>query len=363
MNRFAAAAAFATGALVSTSAFAIAQRTFVSTTGSDAAACSLAAPCRSFGAALAQTATGGEIVVLDSGGYGAVAISKAVSIIAPRGVYGGITAFPTSPNATGITVFDARVVLRGLSINGQGGDFGIWVFGDAVVHIEDCTISNLDQYGVRISGLIGSPEVFIAGSVIRDNASHGVHANGDARVHVDRSWIRRNGGDGIRALNGPNVTVTSSELAANSGDGAIARTDDGASITTLVVTDSTAARNGANGIHATASNTGPDNSVRLHAARNTVASNVDGIVASGSLDSSGLTHATVADNLVTDNANAGITVAGYARLLASNNTVTFNFYGLVQLGTNGVMWTRGNNTVRSTLANNVLGTLTPITSY
>jgi hypothetical protein len=43
-----------------------AQRTFVSTSGNDANACSLTAPCRSFGAAITQTDPNGEIIVLDS---------------------------------------------------------------------------------------------------------------------------------------------------------------------------------------------------------------------------------------------------------------------------------------------------------
>ena len=56
-------------------AHALAQRTFVSTSGNDAntgANCSLVAPCRSFASAMSVTATDGEIVVLDSGGYGPV---------------------------------------------------------------------------------------------------------------------------------------------------------------------------------------------------------------------------------------------------------------------------------------------------
>ena len=56
-----------------------AQRTFVSSGGLDTNTCLLAAPCRGFQAALLQTNAGGEIVVLDSAGYGPVTINKAVS--------------------------------------------------------------------------------------------------------------------------------------------------------------------------------------------------------------------------------------------------------------------------------------------
>ena len=42
------------------------------------------------------TDSGGEIVVLSSGGYGPVLINKSVSIIAPEGIYAGISVFSGS---------------------------------------------------------------------------------------------------------------------------------------------------------------------------------------------------------------------------------------------------------------------------
>lgn len=57
------------------------ERTFVSSQGSDSNNCSVSAPCRSFAAAELPTNAGGEITVLDPGGYGAVTITKALSII------------------------------------------------------------------------------------------------------------------------------------------------------------------------------------------------------------------------------------------------------------------------------------------
>src|SRR5437870_11556491 len=91
-----AAGSFASGRAPAAAhkAAALAQRTFVSAaTGNDANPCTRTAPCRNFAAAIAQTASGGEVVVLDSGGYGTVTINQAVSLIAPSGVYAGITVF------------------------------------------------------------------------------------------------------------------------------------------------------------------------------------------------------------------------------------------------------------------------------
>src|SRR5215467_7417803 len=77
--------------IASTDAYALSNRTFVSGNGSDANPCSLAAPCRSFTGAIAQTSPGGEIAVLDTAGYGAVTINKSVSIVNEEGVEAGIT--------------------------------------------------------------------------------------------------------------------------------------------------------------------------------------------------------------------------------------------------------------------------------
>ena len=77
------------------------QRTFVASYGVDTSACSLASPCRSFAVAISKTNPTGEVIVLDSAGYGPVTITQSVTITAPPGVYAGITV-PAS--TTGIVV-------------------------------------------------------------------------------------------------------------------------------------------------------------------------------------------------------------------------------------------------------------------
>ncbi len=87
--------------------------------------------------------------MLDSAGYGPVTITKSVSLIAPAGIYAGITVF----SGDGITVNapGATVVLRGLSINGQGGSNGVNVLGAARVRIENCVISGMGIDGIMYS--------------------------------------------------------------------------------------------------------------------------------------------------------------------------------------------------------------------
>ncbi|MEO8674060.1 MAG: hypothetical protein ABI569_00675, partial [Casimicrobiaceae bacterium] len=81
---------FGIAACLPLGAAATAQRTFVASNGVDNPVCSIASPCRGFAAAVAATSAGGEVIVLDSAGYGTVTISQAVSIIAPAGVYAGV---------------------------------------------------------------------------------------------------------------------------------------------------------------------------------------------------------------------------------------------------------------------------------
>src|SRR5882724_11080869 len=57
-----------------------ATRTWVSGVGDDANPCSRTAPCKTFAGAISKTAGGGEINVLDPGGFGGVTITKSITI-------------------------------------------------------------------------------------------------------------------------------------------------------------------------------------------------------------------------------------------------------------------------------------------
>src|SRR5438105_15149189 len=57
-----------------------ATRTWVSGVGDDVNPCSRTAPCKTFAGAISKTASPGEIDALDPGGYGAVTITKSITI-------------------------------------------------------------------------------------------------------------------------------------------------------------------------------------------------------------------------------------------------------------------------------------------
>src|SRR5215467_9235185 len=134
------------------------QRTFVSGLGSNSNPCSRTAPCRTFTQAISQTVPGGEVVVLDSAGYSAFTITQAVSIIAPPGVYAGISVFSGDGIDISAGVSDT-VILRGLTINNQGsnGD-GIAFIAGGTLHVEGCAINGFNN-GVGIDSKTGNLEV------------------------------------------------------------------------------------------------------------------------------------------------------------------------------------------------------------
>ena len=80
----------------STPARAQASRTWVSGVGDDANPCSRVAPCKTFAGAISKTAPGGEIDCLDPGGFGAVTITKSITIDCGAGQVGSILAAGTN---------------------------------------------------------------------------------------------------------------------------------------------------------------------------------------------------------------------------------------------------------------------------
>src|SRR5580704_15570115 len=101
-------------------AHAQATRTWVSGVGDDNNPCSRTAPCMTFAGAISKTAAGGEIDALDSGGFGAVTITKSITIDGG----GGVASVLVSSEATGITVSAGAtdiVTIRNVQVQ---GDFG-----------------------------------------------------------------------------------------------------------------------------------------------------------------------------------------------------------------------------------------------
>ena len=277
-HALAALSAFAIASLA-TNALATIQRTFVASTGVDTNACSITAPCRGFAAAVAKTSANGEVIALDSAGYGPVVISKSISLIAPPGIYAGVTVF----SGDGIVIDGPGivVVLRGLSINGQGGQSGINLLQGARLSIESCVISNMKGDGI-LHGADGS-EMIVLDTILRDNLGNGIDVLAAATVVLDHVRSEHNVVHGFTML-----SLSTSVSAA--------------------ITDSVFARNGANGINVDSST--PTSSPNILVDRSVLAEN-DGF--GFLMDCS---HSTQAGGGLTRNAihrnGSGIRVVGLA---------------------------------------------------
>lgn len=137
---------------VSLCASAQATRTWVSGVGDDANPCSRTAPCKTFAGAISKTAASGEINVLDPGGFGAVTITKAITIDGSGGSIAGVL---TSLGGNGIIVnagVNDVVVLRNLDINGVGtGGDGIRYLAGKSLSVEHCKIYGFAGQGIDVS--------------------------------------------------------------------------------------------------------------------------------------------------------------------------------------------------------------------
>jgi hypothetical protein len=141
--------------LVTATAFAQNSRSAVSVNGSDANLCTTVSPCRSFGVALAHTNAGGEVIAIDSGGYGAFTVSQSVGVIGAPGAHAAITV--TSGDGIDVTAGASdTVTIRGLNITLTGGaTFGINASTFGALFIDHCSVLG-GVNGIRIAGGAGS---------------------------------------------------------------------------------------------------------------------------------------------------------------------------------------------------------------
>jgi hypothetical protein len=145
------------GLLCSLPAHAQATRTWVSGVGDDVNPCSRTAPCKTFAGAISKTAAGGEISVLDPGGFGSVTITKSISITNDGAGEAGILASGTNGIVINAAATDV-VNLRGIVIDGAGttpGLNGIRFLAGGALNVTNCVIKNFTSSSG--TGIIFSP--------------------------------------------------------------------------------------------------------------------------------------------------------------------------------------------------------------
>jgi hypothetical protein len=225
-----------------------ASRTWVSGVGDDANPCSRTAPCKTWAGAISKTAPCGEIDALDPGGFGAVTITKSITLDG-TGTFAGILASLT----TGI-IINAQptdvITIRALSINGFcNGIRGINILAAKTVNIEDCVIFRFAGDGITSTDANGL-NLNIRETVIRDNGGDGINVLAStasvanlARVTLDH--VRFSGNtNGVHARSGAVVSAHNSVFSGNSGAGIFADNTVGASFAVIRVRESQITGNG-----------------------------------------------------------------------------------------------------------------------
>lgn len=241
-----------------------ATRTWVSGVGDDVNPCSRTAPCKTFAGAISKTAANGEINCLDPGGFGAITITKSITIDC-TGTMGSIL----NSGTNGIIVNDslsaspntADVMIRGLSIDGGGSTAGIngvrMVSGRSLV-LQDVFIQN--QNGTTGISLQpgGATEVYMEDVTVTDAAT-GVFiqptgAAGSVRAVMRNVRVQNNAGIGLNintsgnsSAQGVVVAIDKSSFSGNATGLAVV-TVAGSSAANVMMTDSVLAFNNTAGM-------------------------------------------------------------------------------------------------------------------
>ncbi len=308
-------------------ATAAGQRSFVASTGGDTGTCTLAAPCRSFGYAVGQTTAAGEVIVLDSAGYGPATITQPVSIIAPPGIYAGISVTAGGPGMT-IAAGAGKVTLRGLSINNiTGGTSGIAFTSGTSLYVDNCTVTNFPTAGIA-ANVAASSSVFVTNSTFRDNGTGGVFTttSGTLTVSIENSMFGRNG-TGLDFRDGTVGTVHFSTMSGGTTGLSVAPPTSGKTAT-IEVRDSTISDNSGVGVAATQTGAvAPVNLVSLVSSQ--VSGNATGVQVTGTNSSAYVSDSTIVRNGtgVSPVASGTIVSGGDNRLVA--NTVNGAFSSTV----------------------------------
>jgi hypothetical protein len=228
-----------------------AQRVFVSATGNDVNACTYASPCRSFQHAHDVSPANGEIDVLDPAGYGALIISKAISIQGH-----GFSGISVSSGGVGMTINVAEtdtVHLNGLLIEGDHvGASGIAFNSGHSLTVENCVVRSMVGAGFQfLSNATTLQTLAVSNSYFNDNGAGAMYIEGKSSgsivAVIDQTGFYGGAGGltvyGTLGTGALAVAVTNSVAANTNGPGFLVESESG-SVSDLSMTQSLAEGNG-----------------------------------------------------------------------------------------------------------------------
>jgi hypothetical protein len=198
-------------------------RTWVSGVGDDLNPCSRTAPCKTFAGAISKTSAGGEISVLDPGGFGTLTVTKSITV---NGT--GTLASILSAGTNGLNVNDSAtgtpgtiiVIIRDVSIDGAGTGFdGIRFTSGKTLMVDHCWIHGINGNGTSSDGievaLTGVGNLKVINSVIENTSGDGIHLNstgGQVNAMISNTEIMNCAGDGIEAASNVRGAVSNSRI-------------------------------------------------------------------------------------------------------------------------------------------------------
>lgn len=211
-----------------TGAYAQATRTWVSGVGDDANPCSRTAPCKTFAGAISKTATGGEINVIDSGGFGSINITKSITIDG-AGAHASILA----ANVNGVIVNGPSITvnLRNLSINGANTTTGngIRILQASGVNLDNVNIMNFAGTGtngraINIETSTNGVRVNVTNSSLYNMENHAINAaptGGSVILVVDNVSIARGALSAVNLVQLTTASINRSALTNNRNAAAV----------------------------------------------------------------------------------------------------------------------------------------------
>jgi hypothetical protein len=280
--------------------------TFVASTGSDGNNCStVTLACRSFGKALMQTFSGGQITVLDAADYGPASITGGISIINDNGGtatnalggvgFGGISGMVYIDAGSSDTVTLRGLVLNAETFSGNPSFNGLLINNAQRVNIENCTILNAPGSGILVSpGL----QPATLPPVININIQNTTVNGNSAGVKV------------ASTVSAPvNITIAGSHIDNNSGGGVRVDAGSGGPITMSIV-DSTFSHNGGNGLNAVSN----ASNVMVNLLRDVI-----GVNGGAGIQANGTSAAVVVNSTALLNNSTALSVVGGGRILTYGN--------------------------------------------
>jgi hypothetical protein len=237
-RHLAAAAALSALALAVSPAQALVVRAWVSGHGNDVAGCGAPTnPCRT----LQYThdsivSAGGEIDILDPAGYGAITITKAISIVNDGVGTAGVQAATGSAITINASPGD-NIYLRGLNVDGvhNAGANGIAFNTGSGLTVVNCVVRHFNTSGLSIAPTAGAASIAVYDSLFMENeiGIRYLPPSGDAVISVIMDHVRasKNANGGIEltatgsATGSASVTISNSDASDNGQFGVLSQSN------------------------------------------------------------------------------------------------------------------------------------------